>query len=69
MSYTALEKQIRKLPEDCLEELSHYIDYLLYRHESSDRGESSGDLSRFFGNLANLPDGLEAQREMRDEWN
>ncbi len=66
MTYTALEKKIRNLPEDCLEEVSHYVEYLLYRQETGKRKETN--LNGYFGSMENLPDGLGLQRKCRDEW-
>ena len=39
-SAIVLEKKIRNLPEDCLEEVSHYVEYLLYRQETGKRNKS-----------------------------
>ena len=33
MSYETLVKQVKTLPEECLEDVSKYIDYLLYQYE------------------------------------
>ena len=33
MSYDVLEKEIRQLPESYLEDVSKYIQFLLYQHE------------------------------------
>ena len=66
-----IEEKLRVLPEDCLEDLSAYIDFLLYRRSvESQRGDAqpvSG--SYYYGKLPSLPDGLTLQRESRDEWN
>ena len=67
MSYTLLEKQIRALPEKYLEDVSNYIEYLLYREQRA-RTESESQSSHYFGSLTSLPDGLTAQRSMRNEW-
>ena len=32
MSYETLVKQVKALPEECLEDASKYIDYLLYQY-------------------------------------
>ena len=68
MSYDTLEKQIRMLPEDCLDDVSHYIEFIIYRMQLRDKKQQAPDLSAFFGIMNNLPDGLEAQRGLRNEW-
>lgn len=68
MSYDTLEKQIRLLPEDCLDDVSHYIEFILYRLQSHSKKQQVPDLSDYFGIMKNMPDGLEAQRGLRNEW-
>lgn len=68
MSYDTLEKQIRMLPEDCLEDVSHYIEFVLYRLQLRNKEKQAPDLSNYFGIMKNMPDGLEAQRGLRSEW-
>ena len=68
MSYDTLEKQIRMLPEDCLDDVSHYIEFIIYRLQLRDKKQQAPDLSEFFGIINNLPDGLESQRRLRNEW-
>ena len=60
MSYTLLEKQIRALPEKYLEDVSDYIEYLLYREQKA-KTDSEPQTRQHFGSLTNLPDGLTAQ--------
>ena len=33
MSYEAVAEQVRNLPEDCLEDVSRYISFLMYRRD------------------------------------
>ena len=33
MSYEALLEQIKAAPEECLDEISNYVSYVLYRYE------------------------------------
>ncbi len=70
MSYEAVLTQVRAVPEACLDEISNYIDYVVYRYEKQERevSKSQGNLSKYFG-LMDLGDGLAIQKEMRDEWN
>ncbi len=69
MSLSTLENQIKTLPVDCLDEVSHYIEYLMYRKKNIGMVSEQPNLSRYFGSVKHFPDGLEAQRGMRDEWN
>ena len=69
MSYTVLEDQIRALPEEYLEEVSHYIEYILFREQQLKAESSAHTHQDYFGSLKNLPDGMAAQRSMRSEWN
>lgn len=66
MSYAAVERELRTHPEDCKDELAEYMDILLYRRRKGTGREA--DLSRFFGSVKTLEDGLSMQRQMRDEW-
>ena len=68
MSYATLEKQIRSLPEECLDEVSNYIDFILFRMKMKNDDSIIQDNSIFFGVLENIPDGMDLQRSMRDEW-
>ena len=67
MSYDTLEKQIRMLPEDCLDDVSHYIEFIIYRMQLRDKKQKAPALSAFFRIMNKLPDGLEAQRGLRNE--
>ena len=69
MSYAAVEEKLRNLPEDCLDEIAAYIDFLLFRRKQAMNLDKSGDLSKYFGSIKTLGDGMEVQRQMRDEWN
>ena len=70
MSYEAVLTQVRSVPEACLDEISNYIDYVVYRYEKQTQTnpKPKGNLSKYFG-IMDLGDGLEIQKEMRDEWN
>ena len=67
MSYAAVEQKLRDLPEDCLDELAAYMDFLQFRRKRA--SEENGDFSRYFGAVRTLEDGMEMQRRLRDEWN
>jgi hypothetical protein len=66
MSYETVLKQVQAVPEACLDEISNYIEYVVYRYEKQEA--KKGNLSKYFG-LMDLGDGLEIQKEMRNEWN
>ena len=68
MTYEAVLSQVRAAPEACLDEISRYIDYVMYRYERQKEVEKKGNLSKYFG-LLDLGDGLTIQKEMRNEWN
>ena len=68
MSYTMLEKQLQSLPEEYYEEVSQYVEYLLFRQKNKNVKTETTENNNFFGSLKNMPDGLTAQRAMRDEW-
>ena len=69
MSYAILEKQIRALPEEYLDEVSSYIEFLLFRLKEKKDSAISEDKSSYFGSLPQMPDGMKLQRSARDEWN
>ena len=65
-----IEEKLRVLPPDCLEDLSAYIDFLLYRRSIAlQRVDEQPVSGNYYGKLPSLPDGLTLQRESRDEWN
>ena len=68
MSYAAVEQKLRDLPEDCMDDIAEYIDFLLFRRRKGMGREADRDLSGYFGAVKTLGDGLTAQRRMRDEW-
>ena len=60
MSYTMLEKQLQSLPEEYYEEVSQYVEYLLFRQKNKNVKTETTENNNFFGSLKNLPDGLTA---------
>ena len=68
MSYATLESQLKLLPEDCLDEVARYVDFILFRRNKAKTQTEKTDLSQFFGSIKNLSDGLDMQRSMRDVW-
>ena len=68
MSHAILEEQVRALPDECVEEVSRYIEFVMYLRKKVSEEQSEYDISSFFGSVSSLPDGMELQREARDEW-
>ena len=79
MTYTKLEEKLRALPEECLEEVSQYVEFVLFKYEKekknenskneNSKNENSKNTYTFFGSIKSLPDGMDLQRRVRDEWN
>ena len=42
MSYTMLEEKLKMLPEECLDEVSQYVEFILFRQEHKSRKSHSG---------------------------
>ena len=68
MSYAMLEKQLQSLPEEYYEEVSQYVDYLLFRQNNAKRKSESTEMGSFFGSIKELPDGMKVQGAIRNEW-
>lgn len=45
MSYEAVVEQVRALPEDCLEDLSKYMQFLLYQYSLTKMSESDAEFN------------------------
>ncbi len=65
MSYATLEEQIHALPTECLDDVANDIEFLLYKKQHAQPKTQPDDLTKFFGCLKELPDGLALQRGMR----
>jgi len=68
MSYVSIEKQIQSVPEEYLDEVSMYIDYVLFK-AGKKKEKAAQNTSAFFGCIKRPMDGMEIQRSMRNEWN
>ena len=68
MSYTVLEKQLQSLPEEYYEEVSQFVEYLLFRQEKGRKKNDQSESEKFFGSIKDLPDGMMVQEAMRNEW-
>ena len=67
MSYATIEKQIKAVPAEYLDEIADYIDYVLFKANNRKKANSN-NTSKYFGCITEPIDGLTAQRGMRDEW-
>ncbi len=68
MSYVTIKDRIQAVPEEYLDEVSEYIDFILFKVSKKKENASEGT-SRFFGAIRKPIDGMEIQRSMRNEWN
>lgn len=55
MSYSVLEEKLKELPQTALEEVSSYIDYVLYKFTASEKQYSVKTKKSGFGCLKNIP--------------
>ena len=69
MSYDTMVEQIKAVPQECLEEIENYIQFVLYRYTLTSKTEKTKDLSQYFGSVRFKKDGLFIQKEIRNEWN
>ena len=69
MSYDSMVEQIKSVPQECLEVIENYIQYILYRHSIASATTQNKDLSKYFGSVNFPQDGLSIQKEIRNEWN
>ena len=45
MSYATIEEQLRSLPEEYLDEISNYIEFIVFKHQMKE--EKKHDLSEY----------------------
>ncbi len=69
MTYASLTEKIKLLPEECLEEIDNYIDYVLFKTKKQNENVSNNNMSKYFGSISLKEDGLTIQKALRDEWN
>ena len=69
MSYDSMVEQIKSVPQECLEEIENYIQFVIYRHTLSVKSNKDKNLSKYFGTVNFQKDGLSIQKELRNEWN
>lgn len=69
MIYAALKKQIQDVSEEYLQEIADSDEYILDKINQSKTDASDKDLSAYFGTIRRTMNGLEIQREIRNDWN
>lgn len=69
MSYDTMVEQIKAVPQECLEEIENYIQFVLYRYTLNVETNKDKNLSKYFGTVNFQKDGLSIQKELRNEWN
>lgn len=67
MSYEMLVQEMKSLPEECLDDVADYMGYVIYRR-SKKTAKATHSMARHFGSVKISRDGLDIQKEMRDEW-
>ena len=50
-------EQIKSVPQECLEEIENYIQYILYRYSIVTTTTKNKDLSKYFGSVNFHKDG------------
>ncbi len=66
MTHASLADKIKLLPEDCLDEIDNYIDYVLFKTKNKNEQNSSNNISKYFGSISIKEDGLAILRGMND---
>lgn len=69
MTYANIEKQIYSIAEEYLEEISDFIDYILFKANKNRNENDIEKTSVLFGSFSTPVDGLDVQRTLRNEWN
>ena len=68
MSYATVEERIHSIPEEYLDDIAEYIDFIIFKAKIRDEAKAKGT-SDYFGSISRPMNGIEIQRSMRDEWN
>lgn len=68
MSYDSMVEQIKAVPQECLEEIENYIQFVLYKYTLTVKSNKDKNLAKYFGSVNFRKDGLSIQKEMRNEW-
>ena len=53
--YSRLEKKLKLLPKTALEEISSYVDYILFKFTTLEKNASSQSQKKGFGCLKDIP--------------
>lgn len=69
MSYETMIAQIKSVPQECLDDVANYIQFILYRHNQNVKEKRGKNLAKYFGSVKFTRDALAVQKEMRNEWN
>ena len=67
MSYATVEERIHSIPEEYLDDVAEYIDYILFKAKKRSDATAKGTAG-YFGSISNPIDGMALQRSMRNEW-
>lgn len=68
MSYNTVVEQLRLVSNEYLDDILRYISNILNGQKKSEQGgKPRGRFAKYFGTM-DLGDGLEIQKQMRDEW-
>ena len=68
MSYNTVVEQLRLVPNEYLDDILRYISNILNGQKKSEQGgKPRGRFAKYFGTM-DLGDGLEIQKQLRDEW-
>lgn len=68
MSYSTLEERIRQVPEEYLDEVEDFVEYIIAKSARVNSIREESDMSSLFGCLKRKIDGMEYQRSVRNEW-
>ena len=68
MLSSALEKKIASVPEEHLGEIEEFVEYIIFKYSKNKGVLDVCDNSSFFGSIGKNINGLEVQRELRNEW-
>ena len=61
-----MKERIQSVPEEYLDEISEYIDYILFK-VNRQKEENPQNVSRYFGCISKEIDGIKVQRSIRNE--
>ena len=53
--YSSLEKKLKMLPQTALEEISSYVDYILFKFATLEKNVTSKSQKKGFGCLKDIP--------------